>query len=75
MVKREMSHEEMMEKAWRFINEMGISDIWGDSPPEGYFVKDINEVRDAYYSDLESGLDFDDESLEDFFKRHGIAWK
>lgn len=64
-----MTHEQMMEKAWRFIHEVGI----GDEKPVDYLVKDIHAVRDAYYSDLETGAGGDDESIEGFFARHGIT--
>jgi|GEM_PF-1775675 hypothetical protein len=63
-----MTHEEKMGKTWRFITESGIS----EERPADYRVANIYEVRDAYYSDLETGAGVDDESIEDFFARHGI---
>jgi hypothetical protein len=65
-----MTHEKMMEKAWRFIADMRISE--NREEEADYYVENVHQVRDAYYADLESGHDFEGESLEDFFARHGI---
>jgi hypothetical protein len=67
-----MTHEKMMEKAWRFIADMRISE--NREEEADYYVENIHQVRDAYYADIESGHDFVGESLEGFFTRHGIKW-
>ena len=69
---KKMTHEEMMEKAWRFIYDMEITDERKKLTGEGYLVKDVYQVRDAYYADLESGHDFEGEDMESFIVRHGI---
>lgn len=70
-----MTHEQMMEKAWRFIKEFGITEDREEfeNNPEGYLVKDIYEVRYAFYNDIESGKE--DNSLEEFFDRYGIKFE
>ena len=70
-----MTHEEMMEKAWRFIADMEIADERKKLTDEGYLVKDVYQVRDAYYADLESGHDFGGEDMEGFISRHGIKFE
>ena len=70
-----MSHEEMMEKAWRFIAGMEITEEKEELTEEGYLVENIYQVRDAYYADLESGHDFADEDMEGFFHRHSISYQ
>lgn len=70
-MERKLSHEEMMEKAWRFIHELGIAEK-GDEAGANYVVENIHQVRDAFYSDMESGYEKEDEDLESFFNRHGI---
>jgi len=67
-----MTHEQMIEKAWRFIYDLQITDEKEKLTDEGYLVENVYQVRDAYYADLESGHDFDGEDLEGFFARHGI---
>lgn len=67
-----INHNEMMEKAWRFIHHLNISEDIAARPD--YLVKDIYRVRDAYYSDLENDTGQDDESILDFFARHNIEW-
>jgi len=72
-----MTHEQMMEKSWRFIHEMGITedrDEFENDPSKIYFVENIYDVRDAYYSDLENGFT-DDEDITEFFNRHGIKYE
>lgn len=72
-----MTHEEMMGKVWSFIEEMGITDeeeVYEKDTNDQYFVTSVLTVRDAYYSDLEHGLDVD-EDLTDFFERHSIKWE
>jgi hypothetical protein len=72
-----MTHEEMMNKAWRFLQEVGIT----EDPDEFaanrnlYLVENIYQVRDAYCADLESGEDFEDEDVAGFLDRHGIKWQ
>lgn len=74
-----LSHEQLMEKAWSFIADLGITDDrakYEADPDNTYLVEDIYKVRDAYYSDLESGRDFEEgETLWGFFERHGIKWE
>lgn len=69
-----MTHEEMMEKAWRLIHELGIAEK-GDEAGANYVVNNIHQVRDAFYADLESGHDFEGEDMEGFFSRHGIKFE
>ena len=70
-----MTHEQMMGKAWRFIEEMGIVDDTSTVWSAHYKVKDIYQVRDAYYSELENGEAHEDDSVEAFFARHSISWQ
>ena len=73
-----MSHEEMMGKAWKLIEDLNITDDrakYKADPDNMYLVEDVYQVRDAYYSDLESGRDFEGETLDAFFDRHGIKWE
>ena len=70
-----MTHEQMMEKTWRFIADMEIVEDSEKLTETGYLVENIHQVRDAYYADLESGHDFDGEDMEVFFTRHGIAYQ
>ena len=70
-----MTHEEMMEKAWRFIADMEITENREELTDTGYLVKDVYQVRDACYADLESGHDFGGEDMEGFFSRHGIKFE
>lgn len=72
-MKKRLSHEEMMGKAWRFIADMSISE--NKDERADYYVENVYQVRDAYYADIESGHDFEGESLEDFLARHGIKWE
>lgn len=71
-----LSHEEMMNKAWRFIEEVGITEDEKEFAKnnELYLVKNIYEVRDAYYKDLENGIKYD-EDFPEFLNRHNIAWR
>jgi hypothetical protein len=72
-----MTHEKMMEKAWRFIHEIGITDDGEKAAADEslYLVENIYQVRDAYYEDLENGINIEGESLEEFFKRHNIRYE
>ena len=73
-----MRHEEMMAKAWGFIEILSITDDrakYEVDPDNTYLVEDVYQVRDAYYDDLESGRDVEGEDLETFFARHGIKWE
>ena len=69
-----MTHEQMMEKAWRFIHELGIAEK-GDEAGASYVVENIYQVRDAFYADMENDYDAEGEDLEGFFTRHGIAYQ
>ena len=71
-----MTHEKMMDKAWKFIQDAGITDDEAayKEDPTLVLVYDIYEVRDAYYSDLENGVNIE-EDLYEFLDRHGIEWK
>lgn len=71
-MEKKFTHEEMMEKAWRFIYDMEITDEKEKLTDTGYLVKDVYQVRDAFYADLESDHDFDGEDMEGFISRHGI---
>ena len=76
-MERKLSHEEMMEKAWEFIEGTGIADKDDTKIYENadYKVENIYQVRDAYYSDLETGEAYEDDSVEAFLARHNIEWK
>lgn len=67
-----LSHEQKMDKAWRAIHDLGISEDMTTKP--NYYVKNIYQVRDAFYSDLETGAAIEGETVEEFFDRHGIEW-
>ncbi len=70
-----MTHEQMMEKAWRIIHEVGITEDKEEAAADEslYLVENIYHVRDAIYGDLENGVDL--EEAEKFFARHGIKWE
>ena len=71
------NHTQWMNEAWRLIGEFGITEDEAEyeaDPDHAYLVKDIYAVRDAIYSDLETGLT-NDEDLNGFFTRHGIEYK
>ncbi len=73
-----MSHEQMMEKAWRLIGELGITEDKEryESNAEGfYLVENIHAVRDAFYSDLENGVEIEEEDVCGFLDRHNIKWE
>ena len=72
-----MTHEEMMRKAWEFIGNAPITDNKDDYEKDNnlWLVEDIKLIRDAYYNDLESGQNFEDEDLDQFLNRHNIEWK
>ena len=67
-----MNHEKMMEKAWRFIADMGISE---NRKEADYYVENVHQVRDAYYADLESGYYREGEDVVGFLNRHCIEWE
>ena len=72
-----MSHEDMMSKAWVFIEEAGITEDKAVYQEDSTFilVDDIHNVRDAYYRDLEGGVKIEDEDVYRFLDRHGIKWQ
>ena len=69
--------EEMMNRAWKFIEDAGITEDEEayKADPNLVLVDDIYEVRDAYCEDLESGINIEGEDLYEFLDRHGIDWK
>jgi len=71
-----LSHEQMMEKAWRFIEFFEITEDKEEfnNNPKDYLVENIYTVRDAYYSDLENNIN-KDEDITEFFNRHGIKYE
>jgi hypothetical protein len=71
-----MTHEKMMDKAWKFIQDAGITDDAEEHKenPNLVLVNNLYEVRDAYCDDLESGVNIE-EDLYEFLDRHGIEWK
>lgn len=74
----QMTHEEKMQKAWDFIRNTGITDDeeeYEAAPESFWLVKDLYEVRDAFYDDLENGIGDDDNGLTEFFERHKIDYK
>lgn len=74
----QMTHEEKMQKAWDFIHNTGITDDkeeYEAAPESFWLVKDLYEVRDAFYDDLENGIGDDDNGLTEFFERHKIDYK
>ncbi|MCE5220137.1 MAG: hypothetical protein LLF98_02420 [Clostridium sp.] len=72
-----MKHEEMMDKAWRFINETGITESKEDYEKNNdlILVESIYQVRGAYYADLENGKDKDYEDVFEFLNKHGIKFE
>ena len=70
-----LSHEEMMNRAWQFIGAVSITDDVDTKDEANYFVKNIYEVRDAYYADLESGYYREGEDVVSFLNRHCIEWE
>ena len=87
-----MTHEEMMNWAWEFIEGAGITEDEAEfqkDPDNIILVDDIYKVRDAYYDDLENGVNVElevtptgafrpvlqDEDVYQFLDRHGIEWK
>ena len=72
-----MKHEEMMNRAWRFIEEVGITEDKAAYQKDDtlILVDDVHKVRDAYYEDLESGVEIEDEDVCGFLDRHGIKWQ
>ena len=74
----EMTHEQMMNWAWEFIREAGITEDEAEfqkDPDNIILVDDIYKVRDAYYNDLENGVNDEDEDIYGFLDRHGIEWQ
>lgn len=73
-----LSHEEMMNRAWKFIEDLNITEdieLYESDPDYYYYVEDVNLVRDAYYKDLEEeefDYESNEEDLPEFFNRHGI---
>jgi hypothetical protein len=41
---------------------------------EMYLVENINQVRDAFYQDIDGNVEIE-EDLPEFFARHGIKWE
>jgi len=73
-----MTHEQMMEKSWNFINELGITENrkkYNSNPANYFLVKDVYQVRNAYYQDLENGIKIIEEDVTRFLERHGIKWE
>lgn len=72
-----MSHEDMVSKAWAFIEEAGITEDKAAYQKDDtlILVDDVHKVRDAYYSDLESGVEIEDEDVYGFLDRHDIKWQ
>lgn len=70
-----LSHEEMMEKAWRFIADMEIVEEKESLTDTGYLVENLFQVRDAYYADIESGDYREGEDVVGFLNRHCIEWE
>ena len=88
----EMTHEKMMNWAWEFIREVGITEDEAEfqkDPDNIILVDDVYRVRDAYYDDLENGINVEfevsptgafqpvlqDEDVYQFLDRHGIEWQ
>lgn len=91
----EMTHEKMMNWAWEFIEGLNwlITDDKAEfekDPDHLVLVDDIDKVRDAYYDDLENGVNVEfevtptgafrpvqaqDEDIYQFLDRHGIEWQ
>ena len=85
-----MTHEEKMNRAWRFIESVGITEDKAAFEKDDtlILVDDIYKVRDAYYDDLENGVNVEfevtptgafqpvlqDEDVYQFLDRHGIEW-
>lgn len=71
-----MTHDQVMQKAWSLIHELGITEDREEfaKDSESYLVENIHAVRDAFYSDIKNGIE-QDEDLEEFFTRHAIKWE
>jgi hypothetical protein len=79
-MKHKMTHEEMWNKAYAFIESLNwlITDDEAEfqkDPDHLVLVDDIDKVKDAYYDDLESGFEDEEEDIYGFLDRHGIEWK
>ena len=75
-----MTHEEMMSKAQRFIEEISwlITEdkaAYQEDPTHLVLVDDIDRVKEAYYDDLENGFEDEEEDIYGFLDRHGIEWQ
>ena len=73
-----LTHEQKMEKAWKAIADLNITEDeekYLTDINTFYLVKDIHQVRDAFYTDFEAEEQPEDEDLPMFFNRHGIEWK
>jgi hypothetical protein len=65
-------NRQSLKNLWRFIVEIGFYD--DSQVPKGIWVENVYKVRDAYYSDLENGIELNEDVYE-FLDRHGIEWK
>jgi hypothetical protein len=79
-MERKLSHEQIMEKTWKLIDELSITEdsaVYKQDPDAYYLVSDIYKVRDAFYSDMENGISFngEDADLPSFFDRHRIEYQ
>ena len=73
-----MTHEEMMDRAMKFIENVGLfteDEAAYQEDNSLILVNDIDRVRDAYYDDLENGVNDEDEDVYQFLDRHGIEWQ
>jgi len=73
-----MTHEEKMEKAWKFIKNLSFTEDKEDfekDPDNMILIDSLYEVRDAFYQDLEQGFDGEEEDVYQFLDRHKIDWK
>lgn len=71
-----MTHTDLMQFAWRFIDEVGITDdkLAYEENPDLILVEDIYAVRDAYYDILQRKGIVEELDVYDLLDKFGIKW-
>lgn len=71
-----MTHDEKMEMTWKFIKEHLITDNPDNLTNNTHYilVRNLYDVRNAFYNDLDTDNYFYNEEPYDFFERHKIDW-
>jgi len=70
-----MTHEQTMEEVLNLIHELGITENrkkYNSNPADYFLVKDVYQVRNAYYQDLENNIKIEGKDVPIFLERHGI---